>query len=146
MNNESNYLNHPLRGLGLKSLLTEIVNYYGFEILYAYLNLNCFKTNPSLDSSIKFLKKTQWAREKVENFYLYEFKNLPRASYEQFLIPPRERIIPEDQEPGEPKKLTIEDAELLYEKRTQKSTERITRKSSPSKKNVDPWAKARQNK
>ena len=146
MNNESNYLNHPLRGLGLKSLLTEIVNYYGFEILYAYLNLNCFKTNPSLDSSIKFLKKTQWAREKVENFYLYEFKNLPRASYEQFLIPPRERIIPEDQEPGEPKKLTIEDAELLYEKRTQKSTERITRKSSPSKKNVDPWAKARQKK
>jgi len=144
MNNESNYLNHPLRGLSLNSLLTEIIDHYGFEILYAYLNINCFKTNPSIESSIKFLKKTQWARERVEDFYLYEFKNLPKASSEQFSIPPRERIIPEGQIPGEPKVLSVEDANRLREKRTRKSEEWSARKGSPSSKKVDPWAKARQ--
>ena len=57
----------------------------------------------------KFLKKTDWAREKVEVFYLYEFKNLPGASSEQFLLPPRDRVIPEDQAPGDPKELSLED-------------------------------------
>ncbi|WP_315981751.1 VF530 family DNA-binding protein [Aliamphritea spongicola] len=50
--------------MGLNQLLTELVEHYGFEILYAYLNINCFKTNPSIQSSEKFLKKTQWARER----------------------------------------------------------------------------------
>ena len=84
MNDPVGYQNNPLHGLSLKNLLTEIVNYYGFEILFAYLNINCFKSNPSIESSIKFLKKTDWAREKVENFYLYQFKSLPKASDAQF--------------------------------------------------------------
>ena len=121
MSNEINYKNNPLHGVGLKSLLIEMVDQYGFEILFCYLNINCFKNNPSIDSSVKFLKKTDWAREKVEAFYLYEFKNLPRASSEQFLLPPRERIIPEDQAPGNPKELSLEDAERLREKRAKKS-------------------------
>ena len=108
MSNEIDYKNNPLHGVGLKSLLIEIVDQYGFEILFACLNLNCFKTNPSIESSVKFLKKTDWAREKVEGFYLYKFKNLPRASSEQFLLPPRERVIPEDQAPGDPKELSLE--------------------------------------
>jgi uncharacterized protein (DUF2132 family) len=120
MSNDINYKNNPLHGVGLKSLLIEMVDQYGFEILFAYLNINCFKINPSVDSSVKFLKKTDWAREKVEAFYLYEFKNLPRASSEQFLLPPRERIIPEDQAPGNPKELSLEDAERLREKRANK--------------------------
>jgi uncharacterized protein (DUF2132 family) len=120
MSNEINYKNNPLHGVSLKSLLIEMVDQYGFELLFAYLNINCFKTNPSVDSSVKFLKKTDWAREKVEAFYLYEFKNLPRASSEQFLLPPRERIIPEDQAPGNPKELSLEDAERLREKRANK--------------------------
>ena len=124
MSNEIHYTNNPLHGVGLKSLLIEIVDQYGFEILFAYLNINCFKTNPSIDSSVKFLKKTDWAREKVEAFYLYEFKNLPRASSEQFLLPPRERIIPKDQAPRKPKKLSLEDAERLREKRAHKSAAR----------------------
>ena len=124
MSNEINYKNNPLHGVGLKSLLIEMVDQYGFEMLFAYLNINCFKTNPSIDSSIKFLKKTDWAREKVEAFYLYEFKNLPRASSEQFLLPPRERIIPEGQTPGDPKKLSLEDADRLREKRAKKSAAR----------------------
>ena len=121
MSTEINYESNPLNGVGLKILLTEIVDHYGFEILFAYLNINCFKTNPSIESSAKFLKKTDWAREKVEAFYLYEFKNLPKASSEQFLLPPRNRIVPDDHKPGTPAELTFEDAEQLREKREEKS-------------------------
>jgi len=124
MTEEINYKSNPLHGLGLKDMLTEVVGHYGFDILYAYLNINCFKTNPSIAASVKFLKKTDWAREKVEMFYLYEYKNLPRVSSEQFKLPPRERIIPSGVEPKEPKVLSLEDAERLNEKRAKKSAER----------------------
>lgn len=119
MNDEINYKNNPLHGLGLKKMLTELVDHYGFPILYAYLKINCFKSNPSIASSLKFLKKTEWAREKVENLYLYQFKSLPRASREQYLLSPRDRIIPDDQTPGTPAELSIEDAERLHQKRAQ---------------------------
>jgi len=124
MNDEINYKNNPLHGVSLKNVLIEMVDYYGFDILFAYLKINCFKTNPSIESSVKFLKKTEWAREKVEGFYLYEYKSLPRASYEQFQLPPRDRIVPEDQTPGKPKELNLEDAERLHEKRAKKAAER----------------------
>jgi len=153
MSNEIDYKNNPLHGLGLKNLLIEIVDQYDFEILFAYLQINCFKTNASIDSSVTFLKKTDWAREKVEAFYLYEYKNLPRASYEQFSLPPRERILPEDQVPGDPKELSLEDAERLREKRANKSAEWLREKRAsklaernpwgkqPSGKKIDPWAR-----
>lgn len=145
MSNEINYENNPLHGLSLKNLLIEIVDQYGYEILFAYLNINCFKTNPSIDSSIKFLKKTAWACEKVEAFYLYDFKSLPRASSEQFLIPPRDRIIPKNHTPGEPKELSFEDADRLREKRKIKSDEHQQQRSrglprQSSEKSYDPWA------
>lgn len=123
MNEDINYQNNPLHGLGLKSMLIELIDHYGFEILFAYLGINCFKTNPSVESSEKFLKKTDWAREKVESFYMYEYKNLPRASREQFELPPRDRIVPNDQTPGEPAELSLEDAERLREKRAKKAAE-----------------------
>lgn len=156
MNSEINYKNNPLNGVGLKAMVTELVDHYGFEILYAYLNINCFKTNPSIESSIKFLKKTQWAREKVEAFYMYQFKNLPPASSEQFKVSPRDRIIPDDQKPGDPAQLSLEDAEKLNEKRAKKAAEygkgdgyRSRKKKhdsadssdSPSDKSNDPWGK-----
>jgi uncharacterized protein (DUF2132 family) len=53
MNTDIDYKNNPLHGVSLKQVLTEIVDYYGFEILYAYLNIN-FNTNPSIDSSVSF--------------------------------------------------------------------------------------------
>lgn len=124
MNDDINYENNPLNGVGLKQLLTEIVDHYGFEILFAYLNINCFKTNPSLESSIKFLKKTEWAREKVEVFYMYEFKNLPKASFEQYSLSPRDRIVPDGQVPGEPAELDLDDAQRLRAKRAKKAAER----------------------
>jgi uncharacterized protein (DUF2132 family) len=124
MNDEIDYQNNPLHGINLKKLLLAMVDHYGFEILFAYLNINCFKTNPSIDSSVKFLKKTDWAREKVEAFYLYQFKNLPRASARQFELPPRERIIPREQLVGEPAELSLADADRLREKRAKMAAER----------------------
>ena len=123
MSKEVNYQNNPLHGLNLKTMLTEIVDHYGFEILHAYLYIHSFKTNPSVDSSVKFLKKTQWAREKVEAFYLYKFKNLPKVSSDQFDLPPRDRIIPEDQTPGSPCELSLEDAGVLQQQRESRANE-----------------------
>lgn len=157
MNTDINYQNNPLHGTSLKTVVTEIANHYGFKILFAYLNINCFNNNPSIESSVKFLKKTDWAREKVEAFYLYQFKSLPRASAEQFELPPRDRIVPPDQIPGEPAELSFEDADRLREKRAKKAamhdageprrTTQEARRSSPSRPQVaadaDPWAKWR---
>ena len=159
MTTDIDYQNNPLHGVSLKQVVTEIVNHYGYDILYAYLNINCFKTNPSIDASVKFLKKTDWAREKVEAFYLYRYKSLPRASDEQFQLPPRDRIIPPDQQPGQPVVLSLEDAERLREKRAIKaalrdreagsgprpSHEKRTAPASrtPATDNADPWAKWR---
>lgn len=120
---EINYQNNPLHGVGLKAMLEELVSQYGFQILFAYLNINCFKTNPTIEASVKFLKKTDWAREKVEVFYLYQYKNLPKASSTQFALSPRDRIIPAHQSPGEPAELSLEDAEQLREKRAKKAAE-----------------------
>jgi len=94
MSSDNPYHNNPLHCLKLETLLNEIVDEYGFELLHAYLNINCFKQNPSITSSIKFLKKTTWAREKVEAFYMYQYKGLPKADNKQFELPPRERIVP----------------------------------------------------
>lgn len=156
MSEEINYKNNPLNGVGLKALVTELVEHYGFEILHAYLNLNCFKSNPSIESSVKFLKKTEWAREKVEAFYMYQYKNLPPVSSEQFNIPPRDRIVSDEEKIGEPAKLSLEDAEKQREKRAKKAAEYQksgghkrkqsfgqSKKRSPNKssakKGGDPW-------
>lgn len=123
MSEDTNFQNNPLHGVSLQNLLTTLVEHYGFEIMFAYLNINCFKTNPSIESSAKFLKKTEWAREKVESFYLYEYCNLPRASASQFAMPPRDRIMPPEQKQGVPKELSLEAAERLREKREKKASE-----------------------
>ena len=145
MNDEISYKNNPLHGVSTKQMLVEITEHYGFEILFAYLNINCFKTNPSVASSVKFLKKTDWAREKVEVFYLYEFKNLPGASSEQLSLLPRDRVIPEDQSPGAPAKLSLEDAERLRVKRETKSAERDQGERHRSDKRIDPWGNPKPN-
>jgi len=134
MTDKSIYENNPLHGIGLEQVLTELVDHYDFDILHAYLNLNCFKTNPSIKSSLKFLKKTDWAKDKVEAFYLYQYKSLPRADDSQFELPPRDRIIPAHQKPGEPAELSFDDAENLRQKRAKKTRERS---STPS----NPWGK-----
>ncbi len=63
--------NNPLHGKTLEMILQHLVDYYGWEELSYKVNINCFKTNPSIKSSLKFLRKTPWAREKVEYLYLW---------------------------------------------------------------------------
>lgn len=131
MSTEDIYLNNPLHGLKLDEMINQLVDHYGFEILAAYLNLKCFSTNPSVASSIKFLKKTEWAREKVEAFYLYQYKNLPRASDDQFQLPPRKRIIPAHHKAKAPAELSLEDAERLRLKRAEKARRRNATPKNP---------------
>jgi uncharacterized protein (DUF2132 family) len=63
--------NNPLHGLTLEKIVTHLVESYGWEELGQHININCFTSNPSIQSSLKFLRKTPWARAKVESFYLY---------------------------------------------------------------------------
>ena len=63
----------PLHGLTLETVLTALVDRYGWEGLAAKISLNCFKTDPSVKSSLTFLRKTPWAREKVEKLYIRTF-------------------------------------------------------------------------
>nr|WP_086938658.1 VF530 family DNA-binding protein [Thaumasiovibrio occultus] len=100
--------NNPLHGLKLEILLQELVDYYGWDILDTAMRLNCFHTNPSIASSVKYLKKTEWAREKLENFYLYRFKRMPRATNDEYELAPRARTFPHGLEPKEPMQLTVD--------------------------------------
>lgn len=62
--------NNPLHGITLEQLLTELVTYYGFAELSNLIDINCFKNDPSIKSSLTFLRRTPWARTKVENLYI----------------------------------------------------------------------------
>lgn len=65
-------MSDPLEGKTLEFILTELVNKLGFEELGKIIKINCFNNDPSIKSSLKFLRKTPWARAKVEELYLYE--------------------------------------------------------------------------
>ena len=62
--------NNPLHGVTLEMILTRLVERYGWEELGRIINIKCFNHEPSIKSSLKFLRKTPWAREKVENLYV----------------------------------------------------------------------------
>lgn len=62
--------NNPLHGVKLLTILESLVDHYGWEQLALKININCFKKNPTIKSSLKFLRRTPWAREKVEALYL----------------------------------------------------------------------------
>ena len=62
--------NNPLHGVTLEMILARLVDRYGWEELARTININCFTHEPSIKSSLKFLRKTPWAREKVESLYL----------------------------------------------------------------------------
>lgn len=65
-----NQPNNPLHGKTLEDILVYLEDCFGFEELAKIININCFKENPSVKSSLKFLRKTPWAREKVEKLYI----------------------------------------------------------------------------
>jgi len=62
--------NNPLHGVKLVTILEVLVEHFGWENLSMKININCFKNDPSIKSSLKFLRKTPWARDKVEELYL----------------------------------------------------------------------------
>ncbi len=67
--------NNPLHGIKLVDILEHLTKIFTWEELASQVNINCFKSNPSVKSSLQFLRRTPWAREKVEQLYLKSIKN-----------------------------------------------------------------------
>ena len=63
--------NAPLHGVTLEKVVTSLVEHYGWEELGMMINIRCFQTDPSIRSSLTFLRKTPWARSKVEDLYVW---------------------------------------------------------------------------
>jgi uncharacterized protein (DUF2132 family) len=72
-------LNNPLHGKTLEMILNDLINHYGFNELSNLIDINCFKSNPSLKSSLTFLRRTPWARKKVEDLYLSTLLRDPKS-------------------------------------------------------------------
>jgi uncharacterized protein (DUF2132 family) len=70
---------NPLHGLTLEAIVTALAEYYGWEGLGERIPVRCFQSEPSVASSLKFLRKTPWAREKVEGLYLFMQRENRRA-------------------------------------------------------------------
>jgi uncharacterized protein (DUF2132 family) len=62
--------NNPLHSITLEMVVTRLVDFHGWDGLAQRININCFKSNPSVKSSLKFLRRTPWARDKVEALYI----------------------------------------------------------------------------
>nr|WP_315260781.1 VF530 family protein [uncultured Limnohabitans sp.] len=69
---------NPLHGKTLEALVTELADFYGWEGLGERINIRCFTHDPSVGSSLKFLRKTPWARDKVESLYLFMLRDMRR--------------------------------------------------------------------
>ena len=65
--------NNPLHGITIEMVVTKLVDHYGWDGLAQRIDINCFKNDPSIKSSLRFLRKTPWARDKVENLYISTF-------------------------------------------------------------------------
>lgn len=69
----------PLHGITLQKIVQQLVDHYGFDTLGELIKIKCFTDNPTIKSSLNFLRKTDWARKKVEELYI---RTLPRLSKE----------------------------------------------------------------
>ncbi|MEC8525244.1 MAG: VF530 family protein [Pseudomonadota bacterium] len=65
--------NDPLHGVTLEAIVTQLFDHYGWHGLASHIDINCFKSNPSIKSSLKFLRRTPWARTKVEELFVATF-------------------------------------------------------------------------
>jgi uncharacterized protein (DUF2132 family) len=72
---QSNTSKDPLHGVTLQNIVEQLVDYYGFDTLSEFIKIKCFTDNPSVKSSLTFLRKTAWARKKVEDLYI---RTLPK--------------------------------------------------------------------
>jgi uncharacterized protein (DUF2132 family) len=71
-------VNNPLHGITLEAMLTRLVEQYGWAELGKMIAIRCFNSDPSIPSSLKFLRKTPWARKKVEDLYLGSLQSLAK--------------------------------------------------------------------
>jgi len=70
----------PLHGITLETIVTELVEHFGFPELGQQIEIRCFTTDPSITSSLKFLRRTPWARAKVESLYLFMLRERARRA------------------------------------------------------------------
>ncbi len=75
-----NKSNDPLHGVTLEMLLTRLVEHYGWEEMGRMIRIRCFNNNPSIKSSLRFLRRTPWARSKVEALYLRRLREGPKEA------------------------------------------------------------------
>ena len=78
---QNNSSKDPLHGVTLQKILEILVEFYGFDTLSELIKIKCFTDNPSIKSSLTFLRKTDWARKKVEELYI---KTLPKLNKKLF--------------------------------------------------------------
>jgi uncharacterized protein (DUF2132 family) len=71
---------NPLHGITLEAMVTALVEHFGWEELAEQIRIRCFSSDPSVSSSLKFLRRTPWAREKVESLYLFMLRERARAA------------------------------------------------------------------
>lgn len=150
--------NNPLHGVGLDAMFSEILRHYHWEVLAEQLKFKCLENHPSFAAATKFLKKTKWAREKTEAFYLYRFKQLPIPTDEQHELPPRERTFASGLEEQQPAEIKLGDKEFFddpisgpkFSKKTGFVESKSPRKRAPAKPkpkgessgdSSDPWGK-----
>ncbi|MCP4099087.1 MAG: DUF2132 domain-containing protein [Planctomycetaceae bacterium] len=74
--------NNPLHGIKLADILEYLVETHGWEELGSRVNIRCFQSDPSIKSSLKFLRRTPWAREKVERLYIRSIRKRPHRRSE----------------------------------------------------------------
>ena len=79
---------NPLHGVKLEAIVSALADHYGWEDLGQRINIRCFTSEPSVASSLKFLRKTPWAREKVERLYLFMLREITRTSPTVHTWPP----------------------------------------------------------
>ena len=75
---ESQKSKDPLHGITLQKIIETLVDYYGFDTLGELISIKCFTENPSIKSSLTFLRKTDWARKKVEDLYIKSLSKFPQ--------------------------------------------------------------------
>jgi len=85
---------NPLHGITLEQILNELVAHFGWPELGQQVNIRCFTTDPSVPSSLKFLRRTPWAREKVESLYLFMLREQKRRDRWPQLVARRQLIRP----------------------------------------------------
>lgn len=71
MSEKREHPNDPMHGVTLEKMLQDLVDYYGWDDMASRIRINCFAVDPSIKSSLKFLRRTPWARQKVESLYLH---------------------------------------------------------------------------